>query len=161
VVQEPAHLVDVLPTFADVAGARLPEQWPGRQLTPVSGVSLAGLLAGEPLGKRPPLYFLFTTDRALRDGDWKIVSFRSNPWQLYNLANDRTELHDLAAQEPEVRDRLVKLWHDMAENVDNAPARNRGPVAAVAKPVEHPQWSNYASDGKPAAVRRQRRKAAQ
>jgi arylsulfatase len=130
-------------------------------LTPVSGVSLARVLAGEPLGKRPPIYFLFQTDRALRDGDWKIVSFRGNPWELYNLANDRTELHDLAAQEPQVRERLVKLWHELAENVDNAPARNRAPVAAVAKPVEHPQWSNYAGEGKPVAPKRQKRKAAQ
>ena len=47
-------------------------------------------------------------DRGLLDGDWKLVSFQSNPWELYNLAEDRTELHDLAAEKPEIRDRLVK-----------------------------------------------------
>ena len=160
VVHDPAHLVDVLPTIAQVAKADLPAQWPGRELTPVSGVSLARVLAGERLGKRPPIYFMFQTDRALRDGDWKLVSFRSNPWELYNIANERTELHDLAAREPAVRERLVKLWHETAEKVDDAPAKNRAPVATVAKPVEHPQWSDYSGEGK-RPPRRERRKAAQ
>ena len=108
VVHDPAHLVDVLPTLAELAGAPLPEEWPGRDLTPVSGVSLAPILAGRRPAPRPPIYYLFGTDRGVRDGDWKLVSFRSHPWELYNLATDRTELNDLAARNPEVRDRLVE-----------------------------------------------------
>ena len=117
ICHQPAHLIDVLPTVAELAGATLPTEWPGRELTPVSGVSLAPILAGEALEKRPPIHLLFSTDRGLRDGDWKIVSFRNHPWELYDMAADRTELDDLAASRPDVRDRLVKLWHDMAENV--------------------------------------------
>jgi len=50
------------------------------------------------MGPRPPIHLLFADDRGLRDGDWKLVSFRSEPWELYNIAEDRTELHDLAAE---------------------------------------------------------------
>src|SRR5215208_5917800 len=99
---QPAHVIDLLPTLAEITGASLPARWPDRDLTPIPGVSLAPVLAAKPLGKRPPLYFLFAADRAVRDGDWKLVSFRSNPWELYNLAEDRTELNNLAAAKPEI-----------------------------------------------------------
>jgi len=45
-------------------------------------------------------------NRAVRDGDWKLVSANGGPWELYNMAEDRTELHDLAAVEP---DRVASL----------------------------------------------------
>lgn len=145
-VQSPAHLVDVLPTLAELAGASVPKQWPGRALEPVAGVSLVPLLHGRPLDHRPPIHLLFGSDRGLRDDDWKLVSFQSHPWELYNLAEDRTELHDLAAAKPEIRDRLVKLWHDMAENVLHAPERSRGPVAATPTPYQHREWTDFSVD---------------
>ena len=97
-VHTPAHLVDVLPTLAELAGATVPDTWPGREPTPLAGVSLAPILAGKDMTTRPPIHLLFASDRGLRDGDWKLVSFRSQPWELYNIAKDRTELHDVAAR---------------------------------------------------------------
>lgn len=146
VVHEPAHLVDVLPTIAELTGAAVPSAWPGREVAPVSGISLVPALAGGSLGARPPIYFLYETDRAVRVGDWKLVSFRSNPWELYNLADDRTESQDLAAARPELRDRLVTLWHTLAEHVDHAPAELRQPVAETATPVGHNQrWTTFST----------------
>jgi arylsulfatase len=91
------------------------------------------------------LYFLYDTDRGLREGDWKLVSFQSNPWELYNLAEDRTEQHNLAAQRPEVRDRLAKLWFELAEKVDGAPPIRRTPILENAKPVTNALWTSYES----------------
>ena len=51
---------------------------------------------GDSLGDRPPIHLLFSSDRGLRDGDWKAVSFRQETWELYNMAEDRAELNDLA-----------------------------------------------------------------
>ncbi len=144
-VHSPAHLVDVMPTLAELSGAKLPATWPGRELTPLAGVSLAPVLAGGEMKTRPPIHLLFGSDRGLRDGDWKLVSFQSQPWELYNLAADRTELHDVAAQNPAVVTRMVKQWHAMAENVLMTPARERGPVATVATEKRHREWSNYAA----------------
>ena len=92
---------------------------------------------------RPPIHLLFASDRGLRDGDWKLVSFRSQPWELYNIAKDRAELHNVAAEHPEIVGRMVKQWHAMAENVLMAPERDRKPVADTATGHRHPEWSNY------------------
>ncbi len=158
ICHEPVHLIDVLPTLAELTGAALPTQWPGRQLEPVSGISLAPLLAGKSLEKRPPIHLLFANDRGLRDGPWKLVSFQSHPWELYNLADDRTELHDLAATWPEVRDRLAKIWHEMAENVLLAPAKSRQPVATEATPLVHREWTDFSMEPADTPVRRSDRR---
>jgi len=143
IVHTPAHLIDVLPTLAEICKAPVPTSWPGRDVKKVSGVSLGPILAGRPLGKRPPIHFLFSSDRALRDGDWKAVSFRSQPWELYNIPDDRTELTNLAAEQPERLKTMVKQWHEMAENILAAPAKARGSVATEATGHVHPEWSNY------------------
>ena len=158
ICHEPAHLIDVLPTLAELAGAELPSEWPERQLEPVSGISLAPTLAGKPLDRPQPIHFLFSSDRGLRDGDWKIASFRSHPWQLFNMAEDRTEIHDLAGSRPDVRDRLVKVWHDMAENVLHTPQGARRPVTEQPSPMLHPEWTDFSTDPVEIPPRMKRRK---
>jgi len=144
-VHRPAHLVDVLPTVADVAGATLPESWPDRELTPLAGISLSPILAGRKIESRPPIHLLFGSDRGLRDGDWKLVSFRGQPWELYNLAEDRTELRNLAARHPEIVKRMADQWHDMTADVLQAPARECAPVAGTATEQRHPEWTIFTS----------------
>lgn len=156
-VHTPAHLVDVLPTLAELAGTTLPRQWPERKLEPVSGVSLVSILNGKPLERRHPIHLLFGSDRGLRDGDWKLVSFRSHPWELYNLADDRTELHDLAAEKPEIRDRLAKVWYEMAENVLHAPPKARGPAATTPSPYQNPEWTDFGREPGESGSKRQKR----
>jgi arylsulfatase A-like enzyme len=135
--------VDVLPTLAAVAGAKVPQSYPGREPAPPVGISLVPVLSGKPPESRPPIHLLFGSDRALRDGDWKIVSFRSQPWELYNIAQDRTERHNLAGTHPEITARLVKLWHETTATVLQAPPKEREPVAAAAEAQRHREWSDY------------------
>lgn len=143
VIDTPAHLVDVLPTFAELAGAKVPKSFPGRELTPLTGTSLAPIIAGGESKARPPIHLLFSSDRGLRDGDWKLVSFQSEPWELYNLRTDRAELHNLAAQHPEIVQRMVKQWHDMAEHVLMAPPKERAPVSTTPGDHRHREWTEY------------------
>ncbi len=154
----PAHLVDLLPTVADLAGASIPKEFPGREPTPLAGVSLAPILAGRALPQRPPLHFLYQNDRALRDGDWKLVSFRGGPWELYHIADDRTELHNLAAAQPDRVKRMATEWHRMTREVLHAPPREQRPVADQATPQTHPEWSDYS--GKRGAETSRRRTGA-
>lgn len=142
-VHSPAHLVDVLPTLAEVSTAKIPETYPGREPTPLAGVSLASIFAGTPMTRRPPIHLLFGSDRGLREGDWKLVSFQSEPWELYNIADDRTELRNLAAANPDIVARMARQWQDMSLNVLHAPAKETKPVAETATGHTHREWSVY------------------
>ncbi len=157
VVDDPAHLIDVLPTLADICDAPIPREWPGRDLKQVSGVSIAPIFEGQGLTNRPPIHLLFGRDRGLRDGDWKLVSFRRQPWALYNIADDRTELNDLAAHYPERVEQMVQQWQDIAEHVLEAPAGNRRPVDKDVRPHSNPEWSFY--EGEPGVSAKEARKA--
>jgi arylsulfatase A-like enzyme len=143
VASSPAHLVDVLPTFAELAGAKVPATYPDREPAPLAGISLAPILAGGEIKARPPIHLLFSTDRGLRDAEWKLVSFQSGPWELYHMPTDRAELHDVAAQHPDIVQRMAKQWHDMTANVLIAKGKEAQPVATAATPKLNPAWSHY------------------
>jgi len=139
----PAHLVDVLPTLAEIADAEIPESFPGRDPSPLAGVSLAPIFAGKSLENRPPIHFLFGRDRGLRDGDWKLVSFRGGPWELYHLAEARADTRNLADRHPARVKTMATEWHRMTREVLMAPKREQRPVSAGEKAKIHPEWSNY------------------
>lgn len=143
VVDEPVHLIDVMPTLADLSASVIPTDWPGRDLRPVSGVSLKPILDGNSMGERPPIHFLFSSDRGLRDGDWKIVSFRGEAWELYNLAQDRTELDDLATKEPERLKAMETAWTRMTREVLHAQQKSYAPVGEARLPHHNPQWTVF------------------
>ena len=159
IIEQPAHLIDVLPTLADITDSEIPTSWPGRELRPVSGVSLKPVLEGDLLDDRPPIHLLFSADRGLRDGDWKLVSFRGEQWELYNIANDRAEVHDLAEREPDRLKRMIAMWHVMAENVLHANANSRKPVGQTVPPHRHPEWTNFKATTPENYVRRKQRRS--
>lgn len=143
ITSQPAHLIDVMPTLAEITGSTIPESWPGRELRPVSGVSLTPAFRGETLDREQPIHLLFSGDRGLRDGDWKAVSFRREAWELYNMASDRTELTDLARQEPQRLKAMVDTWTRMTREVLHARSSTYAP-AIPAKPEHlHPEWTNF------------------
>jgi arylsulfatase len=61
------------------------------------------------------LFFHHEGNRALRLGDWKLVSARENAdeWEVYNLAKDRSELHNLAARQPQRVRRMEARWNEL------------------------------------------------
>lgn len=156
VVRYPAHLIDVLPTLAEIGRSPVPEQWPGRELRPVSGQSLAPIFRGEPARSRDPIHLLFSTDRGLRDGDWKAVSFRGETWELYNMANDRTELHDLAATHPARVEAMTRQWTDMTRNVLHASPRSYATVKPAVLPHRHREWTNFAIEPQETTARKRK-----
>lgn len=96
----PSHLIDVLPTLLDAAGAAPVRERGGRELLPLEGRSLLPALRGGKAAERPVTGWEHQGHRAVRMGDWKLVSSYTKPWELYNVAADRTELNNLAASEP-------------------------------------------------------------
>jgi len=162
-VSSPAHLVDVLPTFAEIASAKVPTTFPDREPTPLVGISLAPIIAGGEIKVRPPIHLLFSSDRGLRDGEWKLVSFQSQPWELYHMPTDRSETHNVAAQHPDIVQRMTNQWHDMAANVLMAKGKEIQPVTAEATPKLNLGWSQYnvATPGKARKKGKGKNKAAQ
>lgn len=141
ITREAVHLVDILPTIAEVSDSTIATAWPDRELRPIAGESFMPLLEGETWSREQAIYFIFASDRGLRQGPWKLASFRSNPWELYNLDDDRTELNDLAAKHPDILDRMVSEWHRLAETQDHAPANTRKPVTVTS--MTHPEWTAF------------------
>ncbi len=128
VTHQPGHLIDIMATCLEATGAKYPEEFQGREIAKLRGKSLLPILRGEQREGHEWLYFQFSNNRAIRRGDWKLVSARGSPWELYNLAKDRTELDDLAAKKPELTKELSALWHRAAKNIDRAPKHQRGTV---------------------------------
>jgi arylsulfatase A-like enzyme len=107
----PAHLVDLLPTLLDLAGLPAPESVAGEKRPPLPGHSLLPALANDVAIDRDFLFFKHSGNRALRVGDWKIVSAGpAGPWELYDLSKDRGENHDLASSHPEKVKELADAW---------------------------------------------------
>jgi arylsulfatase A-like enzyme len=76
---------------------------------PMEGVSLARAFQGQPLPRANPLFWEHEGNKALREGDWKLVMRYGKPWELFDLSNDPVELHDLAAAQPQrVKDLAAK-----------------------------------------------------
>jgi arylsulfatase A-like enzyme len=84
---ELVSLVDVTPTFLELAGAPLPE---------LQGVSLVPLLAGGPLARERDVVLLDEGDGflGLRARDWSLVPSRGPSW-LFDLAADPGQTADL------------------------------------------------------------------
>ncbi len=130
---QPAHLIDFMATFLDLSGAAYPKQVGDRQIDPLQGRSLLPILRGEQREPHETLYFHFATDRALRQGDWKLVAAKGGPWELYSVKNDRTELHDLAAREHQRLAAMKKEWFRLAKDLDRLPPAQLKP--ATEKPA--------------------------
>lgn len=119
-----AQGVDLLPTLANIVGARVPAG--------IDGVDLSPVIEGRTVPERPDLYWAYGKEGAekkppqpalerdqappfaIREGDWKLFAEAggANP-QLFDLASDPVEATDVAASQPVVRDRLLgklKAW---------------------------------------------------
>ena len=105
---EVGHIIDVMTTCADVAGAKFPQQHNGNDVVSMEGVSLLPALRGRALQRENPLFWEHEGNKAVRSGDWKLVMRHGKPWELFDLSTDPVELHDLAAQPERVKELSAK-----------------------------------------------------
>jgi len=113
ITTQPAHLVDIMATCIDLAKTKYPSSWPEIQLEKLEGLSLVPILEGKTRVPHKDLFFRYSSNRALIQGDWKLVTHRASRWELYNIAEDGTELNDLANKFPEKVKQLSRLWHQI------------------------------------------------
>jgi arylsulfatase len=129
---QPSHLIDLMATCVDLGGGAYPRDYRGQAIQPMEGVSLAPAFSGKPLGRPQPIFWEHEGNRAVRDGDWKLVSKHPGPWELYNMADDRSEMHDLASVHPERVEAMGTQWQQWADRVGVQPWPLRNPQAKQA-----------------------------
>jgi len=130
---QPGHVVDLMATCLDVAGAKYPREHNGQRLNPLAGVSLQPAFLGHGLQRAAPLYWEHEGNRALREGQWKLVAKGpAGAWELYDMEADRTESRDLAAQDPERVKGMVSRWEKWATQNEVLPWLWKPPYAQTA-----------------------------
>lgn len=155
------YFPDVLPTIAEVTGAKAPAE--------IDGLSLVPTLFGEKVaGRAQPthefLYWEINGHTAIRQGRWRAVRPKNSTWELYDLELDPSESQDVAAAHPEIlskletlatkahtpavegtfskterheRDRRAKFGQQDNPHAPD-PLTGKKPTANVARPVEMP-----------------------
>jgi arylsulfatase len=107
----PGHVIDLVPTILEVAGAKPPEKCKGETVPPAPGGSLVPAFAKDNTARPHSLWWLHEGNRALRSGDWKIVAAGKNsPWELYNVSSDRSETKNFAKEKPDKVRALAAMW---------------------------------------------------
>lgn len=113
VIEKPASLVDLYPTFLDMAGLSHPAG--------LDGHSLWLELMGQE-SDRPDWVLSEYHDSAantgifmLRRGDWKYVAYPGYPPQLFNLAEDPDEILNLAPVRPDVVGEMDTLLRSIVD----------------------------------------------
>lgn len=153
--EELATTMDVLPTVARLAGARLPA-------TGVDGHDIRPLLFAEPDAATPwDAFFYYQTDQlqAVRSGPWKLFvplkAVQRHPHFLYgessrpllfNVVTDVASENNVAAEHPEVVARLMALAEQARQDLGDRGRRGRG--QRMPGFVEHPVPLTRLSDGR-------------
>lgn len=131
----PAHFIDVVPTLLEVAQTEKPRMIQNLPVPPAPGKSLVSVFAKDGSVTHDSLWWLHEDNRAIRVGDWKLVSTKG-PWELYDLANDRGEAHNLAGQHPEKVKELAALWQAQTAQIRELALTDLPPPAESAPPQE-------------------------
>jgi len=99
-VDEPLHVVNIYPTFVNLAGGSLD------QLLPLDGTDVWATITD---GTTAPSEELVYSLKAIRKGDWKYIdqeadyySFKIDENQLFNIKEDPYEKTNLAEEHPEI-----------------------------------------------------------
>lgn len=122
---EIATTMDLLPTFARLAGAKAPDD------RVIDGKDIAPLLLGQANAKSPHKAFFYYKQndlQAVRSGEWKLHS----NGQLYNLEKDIGEEQNVAGEHPDVAARLSKYLAECRADLDDP--KNCRPVGKNMNP---------------------------
>lgn len=117
--------MDLLPTFAKLAGAEIPAD------RAIDGKDVWPVLAGK--AETPHEAFFYHGGaqlRAVRSGNWKLHTNKGRPAQLYNLEADIGEKNNIIKANPDVAKRLAGLMREFEKDI----AENNRPAAFVENP---------------------------
>jgi arylsulfatase len=119
--RQPAHIIDLAPTVLDVAGVAYPRRYKGQEMLPQEGTSLLPTFQGRQRRLHDSIYWEHSGNRAVRQGDWKLVSKFPDRWELFNLAEDRTEMKELSGAHPDRVTEMRALYDAWAKRCNVVP----------------------------------------
>jgi len=117
-------VMDLAPTFYEVAKVEYPEKFGNHKVYPLKGQSLLPFLSGKSK-KIHSSDYVFGLEHGgyamIRKGDWKITNIESpiaeDNFKLYNLSDDLAEIHDLKESEPVMYEELLMEWRKYSQEV--------------------------------------------
>ena len=134
-VNVPLHMVDILPTLANLAGAKLTRKKPlnGHNVWPT-------ITEGKPRPDQTIVYNVTPFYAAVRVGDWKIIhnghiganattGSKQEKWELFNLKTDPYEKKDLSKNSLPLFNQLKRVVASLRQQMvkPNIPP-NRAPA---------------------------------
>ncbi len=111
---DPTHLIDLVPTVLELTGAKRPATVADLPVPPLPGLSLVPAFGRDGTVKHDFLWWHHEGNRAIRVGDWKLVSDHTAPWELFDLSKDRSETKNLATAHPDKVKELEATWNKHA-----------------------------------------------
>ncbi len=130
-VRQRSHIIDIMSTCLEVGGASYPSEFNGHQIIPTPGKSLVPYFKGQNPINHETIYWEHEGNKAIMDGDWKLVTRLGYSWELYNIVEDRTELKDLCSKYPDVARDLADKWQKWAEEVGVVPWSKTGTTPKI------------------------------
>ena len=128
---QPGHLIDIMATCIDVAGATYPETFNNNPIIPMEGVSLVPTFENRDLEHRA-LFWEHEGNKAVRLDHYKLVSMYSKEaeynWELYDLESDRSETVNLISTMPGKAQELEALWKAWAQRTGVVTWKDRLPI---------------------------------
>ena len=106
----PGHVIDVVPTLLELTGGTM-----SREAPEPPGRSLAPVFEEDGTVEHEAFWWFHDGHRAIRMGDWKLVSPKDEPWELYDISVDRIESNDLSQSNPEKAEELRLAWERQLE----------------------------------------------
>ena len=117
-------LMDLAPTFYELAEATYPKRFVDRELFPLKGKSITSIFddMNRIVHDSTDVFAVEHGERViLIKGNWKIVNeeppFEKENFKLFNLSNDLAELKDLREREKEKFDELIKEWNKYSSEI--------------------------------------------
>tara|TARA_B100000787_G_scaffold169744_1_gene162078 strand:+ start:4544 stop:6040 length:1497 start_codon:yes stop_codon:yes gene_type:complete len=125
--------VDLLPTFAEIAGATLPEGYVS------DGQSVLSLLKGGTIERNKPMFWewRYGNKESKKDGKKPMLAVREGPWklfvhqatnsvepyvELYNVMHDRNETMNIADDHPDLVNSMKALALEWKATLPTEPA---------------------------------------
>jgi len=109
-------VMDLAPTFIEIAGATYPDDG---SVKPMLGESMVSFLAGESKTVHADDYVTLISHRGrsfVRQGQWKLVvvegPFDEDKFELYDVLADPGETNDLRNSMPQIYTEMLETWRD-------------------------------------------------